>query len=191
MPVSAMSLFFALLALAANVLVVAWIALAVAGERPGPMRARSRVHHELAGRTTGLAAVVAGIATAGSLYYSEIAQFVPCLLCWVQRGFMYPLAAVLGLAAWRKWPARAWARVAALAGAAVSIWHLLIERFPALEGAVACDPINPCSLKWVEIWGFVTIPYMALSAFLLVAVLLSVPTAAPDRAAHRQGVDVS
>lgn len=191
MPVPMMSLFFALLALGANVLVVGWIGLIVAGDQPQAVAARHRITAELEGRSTGLAAAVAGIATAGSLYYSEVAHFVPCLLCWVQRAFMYPLAVVLAVAAWRRWPLRAWARAAALVGAAVSVWHLLVERFPGLEGAVACDPTNPCSLKWVEVFGFVTIPYMALSAFLLVAVFLSVPSPAQNRATQPEGVEVS
>jgi hypothetical protein len=41
-----------------------------------------------------LAASVAIVATLGSLFMSEIAGFIPCRLCWVQRGFMYPLALV-------------------------------------------------------------------------------------------------
>jgi hypothetical protein len=46
--------------------------------------------------------------------------------------------------------------------------------FPSLEGASACDPTNPCSLIWVRELGLITIPSMALSAFALVVVLLSI-----------------
>lgn len=186
MPVPMVSMFFALLALTANVLVIGWIVLRLSS-RPAAATVRERLVEELSERTTGLAAVVATVATAGSLYYSEVAHFLPCMLCWIQRAFMYPLAGVLSLAAWRNWPVRAWARAAALLGASVSVWHLLVERFPTLEGAVACDPANPCSLKWVEVFGFITIPYMALSAFLLIAVLLSVAPAVRKQAAVPEG----
>ena len=49
-----------------------------------------------------LAAAVAASATAGSLYFSEVADFVPCQLCWYQRIAMYPLAVILPLALWRR-----------------------------------------------------------------------------------------
>ena len=165
-------MFFALLALGANaVVLIAVVTTAVPALRP----LRANLAEGVRGTTLGLAAIVATVATSGSLYYSEIAGFPPCLLCWVQRGFMYPLAPILAVAAWRRAePVAPWARAFALLGAAVSVWHLLVERFPTLEGAVACDPTNPCSLVWVRELGFVTIPYMALAAFLLIAVLLSV-----------------
>ena len=59
-----------------------------------------------------------------------------------------------------------------LIGASISIWHILIERFPSLESSTSCDPANPCSLIWVERFGYLTIPTMALSAFALIATLL-------------------
>lgn len=179
MTVRAMSLFFALLALGANAVVLAAAVGQLGRGSAAIARWRSAAVDEVRPYALGLAAFVASVATAGSLYYSEGAGFPPCPLCWVQRGFMYPLALVLIVAAVRGWwrirrAARAWA----LVGAAVSVWHLLVERFPALEGSAICDPANPCSIRWVEEFGFITIPYMALSAFLLAAVLLSV--AAPE-----------
>lgn len=174
MPVSVrvVSLFFALLALGANVVVLT----AVITTLVPPLRPlRGRLADAVRGTTLWLATGVAAVATGGSLYYSEVAGFPPCRLCWAQRGFMYPLVPILGVAAWRRvWSVASWARAAALLGGAVSVWHLLIEHFPTLEGAVACEPANPCSLVWVREFGFVTIPYMALSAFALAAVLLSV-----------------
>ena len=53
------------------------------------------------------------------------------------------------------------------------MYHVVIERFPNLESS-ACDPNNPCSLKWVEKFGFVTIPTMALTAFVAIICLLSI-----------------
>jgi len=49
---------------------------------------------------------------------------------------------------------------------------MLIERFPSLEGGTSCDPANPCAFIWVERFGYLTIPTMALSAFALIAALL-------------------
>jgi disulfide bond formation protein DsbB len=58
-------------------------------------------------------------------------------------------------------------------GSAVSVYHLLVERYPNLETG-SCDPTNPCSIIWVEHFGYVTIPMMALSGFLAIAVLTAV-----------------
>lgn len=176
-----MTLFFALLALASLATVAAAVLLRLlAPVSPGAAGALARVRAELADQGVALAAVVALVASLGSLYLSEVAGFRPCSLCWVQRGFMYPLALALGAAAWAGWagirrPARLWA----LAGAAVSLWHILLERLPALQGTAVCDVANPCWLRWVDHFGFVTIPVMAFAAFLLVATLLSVPAAVP------------
>ena len=37
----------------------------------------------------------AWVASLGSLYFSEIAKFPPCVLCWYQRICLYPLVAIL------------------------------------------------------------------------------------------------
>ena len=117
-----------------------------------------------------LAALIALVATLGSLYLSQVAHFVPCTLCWYQRVGMYPLALILVIAAlrkdWRAWP---YTLALALTALPISIYHVLLEHFPALETG-ACDINNPCSIVWVRHFGVVTIPYMAASAFAAIAV---------------------
>lgn len=178
MPVEAVTLLFALLAVAAELFVVATVVLVVAGRFGSAAARRWAEARELVGpQALPLAAVVAGVATAGSLYLSEVAHFSPCRLCWVQRGFMYPLALILAVAAWRGRPARGVRPVViamAALGGSVSVWHMLIERFPSLESSTSCDPENPCSLIWFERFGYLTIPTMALSAFAAIAVLAAV-----------------
>lgn len=167
--------FFALLALASYTFVAAVALVRVLSLRwPSAATLHRRLAVEIGRSTLGLAAGVATFATLGSLYLSEVIGFPPCTWCWVQRGFMYPLAVVLLVTAAAGWqgvrrPAQVWA----LLGAATSAWHIAIERVPALQGTGLCDPTNPCSIRWVEHFGFVTIPVMAFAAFLLVATLLS------------------
>ncbi len=110
-----------------------------------------------------LAATIATVTTIGSLYYSEVAGFPPCTLCWYQRIAIYPQVVVLGVAAWRR-DTSVWLTSTILAGIgiAISAWHVVIERNPALAGP--CDPANPCTLKWVEEFGILTIPTMAAIA---------------------------
>ena len=121
-----------------------------------------------------LAFLQAVVATAGSLYFHWGMGFPPCDLCWFQRIGMYPLVALLGLAAWRRDQGiRLYGIVLAVLGGLVSCWHLLVERFPTLEGTT-CDPLNPCSIIWVEHLGYLTIPAMALSGFALIVALLAI-----------------
>ena len=110
-----------------------------------------------------LAATIATVTTLGSLYYSEIAGYPPCTLCWYQRIAIYPQVVVLWVASLRR-DVEVWRTAVPLAviGAAISVWHIVIERNPALAGP--CDPSNPCTIKWVEEFGFLTVPTMALVA---------------------------
>jgi disulfide bond formation protein DsbB len=173
MDVRTVSLFLALLAVVAQATVVARAGLALlARVSPAAVRARTAFDRAVGPSALGLAFAVAATATAGSLYFSEVAHFPPCELCWYQRIAMYPLVPLLGIAAWRRDTAiRPYATVLAALGAAVSAYHVLLERFPTLASS-GCDPTNPCTLIWVRRFGYLTIPAMALTAFLLILVLL-------------------
>lgn len=122
--------------------------------------------------------LVAVLATVGSLWFSHRADFPPCVLCWYQRIAMYPLALLLPLAALRRDRSiRPYVMLLAGVGLAVNTWHNVVETFPNV-GAGGCDPANPCTIRWVEAFGFWTIPRMATVCFLavLAAVWLDRPT---------------
>lgn len=136
----------------------------------------------LARQAAALAWLTAAVATAGSLYFSESAGYLPCRLCWFQRIAMYPLVAIVlvGLLLRdRRMPL--YAIAFPLVGAAFSIYHIYIEVNPEAESA-ACRQGVPCSTRWIDEFGYVTIPVMALSAFSLIAVLLVVCLIAGRRA---------
>ena len=174
MDTDVVTLFFALLATVAQFVVVAAVVLWLGSlVSPAVGRAKASVLSVVGPQALALAAVVALVCTLGSLYLSEVAHFVPCRLCWYQRIAMYPLVVVLGVAAFRRdLGARLTGAILAGAGACTSVWHLLVERYPNLESG-SCDPTNPCSFKWVEELGYLTIPGMALSGFALILVLLA------------------
>lgn len=119
------------------------------------------------------AATIAVAATAGSLWFSEVADFPPCKLCWLQRCAMYPLAAILTIAAVRgDNKVRVYAFALLVPGLAVSAWHNFIET-AATSKFGGCDPLNPCTIRWVEGLGFWTIPRMAAAAFVAIAACLA------------------
>lgn len=113
------------------------------------------------------AQVVAWVATLGSLYFSEVRHFVPCELCWFQRILMYPLALLIPLALLRRdnhLPL--YTLVFSGLGIGVSSYHYLIQKTTWFAGAGTCDAGVPCSVAYINWFGFVTIPFLALIAFL-------------------------
>ena len=119
-----------------------------------------------------IAWIVALVATVGSLIYSEVAHFVPCRLCWFQRIAMYPMSVILLVGALRKdWQVKLYALPFAIVGFLISVYHYFVQLFPSLESG-SCDPLNPCSSKYVDVFGFISIPFMAGTGFIVIAVLL-------------------
>jgi disulfide bond formation protein DsbB len=118
--------------------------------------------------------VVAAVATGGSMYFSEIADYVPCQLCWYQRICMYPLAVTLLVGAiLRDRRAVLYSMVFPVVGALVAIRHIYIEQNPEAESA-SCRIGAPCSAKYIDEFGYVTIPVLALTAFVLIGLLLGI-----------------
>ena len=104
----------------------------------------------------------------GSLWFSEHVGYAPCKLCWYQRIAMYSLALLTLAAAVRR--DRGIARytiVLASVGLVVSTYHYLLEWFPQLETNV-CSIDVPCTAVWFREFGFVTLCFMAGSAFIAV-----------------------
>jgi|SRR5690625_739864 len=115
---------------------------------------------------------VALIATLGSLFYSEVIGYVPCDLCWVQRIFMYPLVIIYGVAAFKKDISVALAGlILSMIGFFISVYHYLLQKLPALQDVGGTCQIVPCNLQYVNYFGFITIPFLAGLAFLIISVL--------------------
>jgi hypothetical protein len=167
------STFIALLALlAAAVTVIALVLRATAATSPAIGGAYGSLRALVGPAALWLAWLVAAAAMAGSLYFSEVAGFIPCALCWYQRIAMYPMAVLLLVAAWRGDRAiRPYGATLALIGAAISAYHVLVQRLPGLPSG-SCSVEAPCTAIYVERFGFVTIPVMALIGFLTIATVL-------------------
>lgn len=113
-------------------------------------------------------------ATLGSLYYSEIAGFVPCQLCWYQRILMYPLTVILlvGIVKHDRTVAD-YVLPLSVAGIGMSSYHYLLQVGVIAHSAV-CRVGVPCNLRYVNYFGFLTIPLMALTAFVLITGVMTV-----------------
>jgi disulfide bond formation protein DsbB len=128
--------------------------------------------------------VVSAIATGGSLFFSEVAHFVPCELCWYQRIFMYPLSIVTLLAALAgDYRVARYLLPLPVVGACISVYHLLVENGVVGQSS-ACFLSAPggCATKWINEFGYMTIPTLALTGFLLLAGLLLLAARGDDPA---------
>lgn len=111
---------------------------------------------------------VALVATLGSLFFSEVLKYPPCVLCWYQRICMYPLVAVFGVALWtgeKSYPKFALPLV--VIGFLIAGYHNLLYYHLIPESITPCQQGVSCTSRQVEYLGFVTIPLMSLTAFFL------------------------
>jgi len=124
-----------------------------------------------------LALIVSLTATLGSLFYSEIAGFEPCKLCWFQRILMYPMPLLLSLAIWKKDKSiNDYLITLSGIGIVIAFYHYYLQR--GGQSILPCSTIGysvSCSNSFVMELGYITIPLMAATAFLLIIVLMLVP----------------
>jgi disulfide bond formation protein DsbB len=164
-------LFFALLTIATLAATAGLVAARIVAGMRGT---GSEVLRSVAANRMVICAAITSTATLGSLYFSEVAHFVPCTLCWYQRIAMYPLAVLTALAAVRRDDLSVYVRVIASIGLVISAYHWLLERFPSIDAGV-CSTAVPCELVWFEKFGFITLPFMAFTAFAAVLAVTTLP----------------
>ena len=119
--------------------------------------------------------IVALVAMLGSLFFSEVAGYEPCKLCWFQRIFMYPQVFLLGLALWKKEIVVAARNSILLSsiGAVIAAYHYLLQIGIAPELPCAATGYSvACSQRFIMSFGYITIPMMAFTAFLLILAFL-------------------
>lgn len=116
--------------------------------------------------------VVSLMATFGSLYFSEIRGYEPCTLCWYQRILMYPIVIMTTVSYIQKNAKIALTTaVFSIIGAFTSLYHYSLQKLDFLQdSAPACGRV-PCTGEYINWLGFITIPFLALIAFILIAII--------------------
>jgi len=113
------------------------------------------------------------IATLGSLYFSEVLKFPPCILCWYQRICMYPLVFILAVGMIRKdKKVYTYALPLSLTGLSIAIYHNLLYYKLIPESIAPCLKGISCTTKYISWFGFVTIPLLSLIAFTVITVCM-------------------
>ena len=149
------------------------IALAVIHRR-NPDSPAGYFYEDIRANSVWLAFAVALFTTLGSLYLSEIAHFTPCPLCWYQRICMYPLFVALLVGGLRRdREVYAYVLPPAIIGAGFAIYHTQLQAFPQQHGPF-CKGFDPCTVRYVWEFGFVSIPFMSLAAFSFIITMMLV-----------------
>lgn len=118
-----------------------------------------------------LTLIIALIAMLGSLYFSEVLHYEPCRLCWFQRITMYPITAItlVGIIKQDEYLPN-YVLPLSLIGICISIFHILIQNGIIVQSS-GCTTVL-CSIKYINWFGFISIPVLAGTAFLLINILM-------------------
>lgn len=120
-----------------------------------------------------LAWLLALVSTLASLFFSEVMQMQPCVLCWYQRIAMFPLVIVLGIGVYlQDRGSILYALPLAAAGWLIAGYHVLLYNGWIPEGLQPCSKGVSCAKVDLQLAGFVTIPLLSLVAFTVVIALL-------------------
>ncbi len=120
--------------------------------------------------------IVSLVSTLGALFVGEVMGQVPCELCWYQRILMFPLAVVLGIAAFKgDWGVRVYVVPLSVLGAAVAGFHSLLYAGLVPESIEPCGRGPSCASADMTILGGLPLPFLSLAGFVVVASLLSLP----------------
>lgn len=117
--------------------------------------------------------VVSLIATLGSLYFSEIREFIPCEYCWYQRIFMYPLVIILGIATFKNdTSVKQYVLPVAAIGWLIALYHYMVQKIPGFAPIKPCVTGVPCNAQYINWLDFITIPFLSLMAFTFIIVCM-------------------
>ena len=120
-----------------------------------------------------LAWFVAAASTLGSLFFSYVMGFAPCVLCWYQRIFLFPLVLVLaaGLFPFERKVVK-FALPLAIAGWLTALYHNLLYAGIIPESIRPCSQGVSCTEEYIKLFGFMSIPMLSLLSFSTIVALL-------------------
>ncbi|WP_288905369.1 disulfide bond formation protein B [uncultured Sneathiella sp.] len=124
-----------------------------------------------------LAWLIALVSTFGALFIGEIMERTPCVLCWYQRIAMFPLALILGIAAFSSdTTVRRYVLPIAAIGAVVALWHSLLFAGIVPETVQPCTREGPsCTGDEQNLFGVLPLPFLSAAGFTAIILLLTIP----------------
>ena len=117
--------------------------------------------------------LVASISTMGSLFFSYVMEFAPCVLCWYQRIFLFPLVIILGIGLFPlDKNVVKYALPLAIAGWLTAAYHNLLYVGIIPESIQPCSQGVSCTEEYIKLFGFLSIPMLSLLSFSTIIALL-------------------
>lgn len=119
------------------------------------------------------------VSTVGSLIISQVLKLPPCDLCWYQRIFMYPVVLITGFSLFKKdyKSAARYSLLLAIVGSVIALYHVLVQWSDTVKNSNVICGLNSidteyidCSIPYFVEFGFVSIPFMSLSVFILIII---------------------
>jgi disulfide bond formation protein DsbB len=111
--------------------------------------------------------LIALVSTLGSIFFSDVLNYVPCNLCWYQRIFMFPLSILLGIAAYKNEKSIiSYVRPLLLIGMVVAFYQFISEVFPSVALEVFCGEGKECVEGKVVVLGFISLAFLGFMSFL-------------------------
>lgn len=139
-----------------------------------PKKQKKKIQNFFKKNSLKYAFIVSLTATLGSLFYSEVAGYTPCKLCWFQRIFMYPQPILFLVSFWKKDKGIVkYVLALSIIGGVIALYHYLLQLGIVPGGA--CGVVGysvSCSQRFVMEAGYITIPMMSLTAFAYIISLL-------------------
>ena len=117
--------------------------------------------------------LIASISTLGSLFFSEIMNFPPCVLCWYQRICLFPLVLILltGLFPFDKSVVK-FALPLTLSGWFIAFYHNLLYSGIIPKIIQPCGQGVSCTEGYINLYGIFAIPMLSMMAFSIILILL-------------------
>ena len=117
--------------------------------------------------------LLASVSTMGSIFFSHVMAFAPCVLCWYQRICLFPLVIILaaGLFPFDKSVVK-YALPLAIAGWLTAFYHNLLYAGIIPESIQPCSQGVSCTEEYIDLFGFLTIPMLSLLSFSTIIILL-------------------
>ena len=117
--------------------------------------------------------LLASVSTMGSVFFSSVMEFAPCVLCWYQRICLFPLVIILaaGLFSFDKSVIK-YTLPLAIAGWLTAFYHTLLYAEIIPESIQPCTQGVSCTEEYIDLFGFLTIPMLSLLSFSIIIALL-------------------
>ncbi len=116
---------------------------------------------------------MAVIATAGSFFASEVLHWIPCVLCWYARIFLFPLVIILGVAIWKEIKdVDLLVLPLSIIGVLLGIFHSLLQYGLIPENLGPCTVSATCTVPYHFFYSWITMPLLSLTSFTVITIFM-------------------